>query len=97
MRAADGAILIVALSVAWSLYRANRNIAKFNLLDLIMENERVSKMACIAMGAFIVLSWIMVRLAIDGKMTEGYMGLYGALCFTPICAKLFSPPKEALP
>ena len=94
MRAADGAMLIVALSIAWSLYRANRDIENFNLLDLVMVHGRVSRLACIALGAFVVMSWIMVRLAMDGKMTEGYLGLYGGLCFTPICAMLFSPSKE---
>ena len=90
MRALDGALLIVALMIAWSLYRAHRNMAEFNFFDLIMENGKVSRLACIALGSFTVTSWIMIKLALDGKMTEGYLGLYGGLCFTPIVAKLFS-------
>ena len=62
-----------------------------NVFDIIMENGKVSKLACIAMGAFFVLCWIMIRLTLDGKMTEGYVGMFGGLCFTPIVAKLFSP------
>lgn len=94
MRSADGAMLIVALVIAWSLYRANRDIANFNLLDLIMENGRVSKIACVFLGSFATFSWVMVRLTIDGKMTEGYIGLYGATWVAPILAKLYAPSKQ---
>ena len=103
MRAADGALLIVALVVAWSFYRAHRNAAlTFNLFDLIMENGRVSKLACVFLGSFGVTSWIMVRLTLDGKMTEGYLTAFGALWIIPITAKLFSPaplrdPEATLP
>ncbi len=92
MRATDGALLIVALAIAWSMYRAHRNAAfTFNLFDLIMDNGRVSRLACVFIGSFLVTSWIMVRLTIDGKMTEGYMAAFGALWIVPITAKLFSP------
>jgi len=92
MRATDAALMIVALCVAWSFYRAHRNAAfTFNLFDLIMDNGRVSRLACVFLGSFLVTSWIMVRLTLDGKMTEGYMTAFGALWIIPITAKLFSP------
>lgn len=92
MRATDAALLIVALCIAWSFYRAHRNAAfTFNLFDLIMDNGRVSRLACVFLGSFMVTSWIMVRLTLDGKMTEGYMAAFGALWIVPITAKLFSP------
>lgn len=103
MRATDAALLIVALVIAWSLYRAHRvQDNTFNLLDLIMENGRVSKLACVFLGSFGVTSWLMVRLTLDGKMTEGYLTAYGALWIIPITAKLFSPaplrdPDATLP
>lgn len=104
MRATDGALLIVALVVAWSFYRAHRDarMTSFNLFDLIMENGRVSKLACVFLGSFGVTSWLMVRLTLDGKMTEGYLTAYGALWIIPITAKLFSPaplrdPDATLP
>lgn len=94
----DAALLIFALLVAWSFYRAQRNQAfSFDLFDLVMENGRVSKLAVAFMTGLVVLSWIMIRLTISGKMTEGYVGLYGSIIIAPTIAKLFSsndPSKE---
>ena len=57
MRAADAAILIVALVIAWSFYRAHTNSTlSFNLFDLLMENGRLSRLACVFMGSFGVSS-----------------------------------------
>lgn len=96
MRAADAAILIVALVVTWSFYRAHRNTRfKFNVFDLIMEHDKLSRLACVFMGSFAVSSWVVVRATIDGKMTEGLFAAYGAIWCAPIIAKLISnPPKE---
>ena len=92
MRATDASLLIVALVIAWSLYRAHLMPGNaFSLLDLVMENGRVSKLACVFLGSFAVTSWLMVRLTLDGKMTEGYLAAYGALWIVPITAKLFAP------
>lgn len=94
MRATDAALLIVALVIAWSFYRAHRShegaFAEFNLLDLILENGRVSRLACVFLACFGILSWIMVRLTTENKMTEGYFMGYAGACFAPIIAKLFS-------
>lgn len=62
----------------------------FNLFDLIMENGRLSKISCLVMGAFTVHTWIMVRLTFDGKMTEGYLTIYGATWVAPMLARMFS-------
>ena len=95
MRATDAALLIVALCIAWSFYRAHKMdkgaFANFNLLDLILEHGRVSRLACVFMGSFMVSSWIMVRMTIDGKMNELIFAGYGAMWVSPIVAKLFSP------
>lgn len=99
MRAADAALLIVALAIGWSMYRAHKSgdaaFVHFNLMDLIMENGRVSKLACVFMGSFGVTSWIMVRLTLDGKMTEMLFSAYAAAWIAPIVAKLFSPSPPA--
>jgi len=98
MRAADAALLIIALVIAWSLYRAHRSnngyFSQFNLLDLLLENGRVSKLACVFMGSFAVSSWIMVRMTFDGKMTEGLFMAYGGVWVAPVIARLFSPPTQ---
>ena len=66
----------------------------FDLFDLITENGRVSKLAFAFMLTLGVTSWIMIRLTLDGKMTEGYLGGYGALWIAPIIAKLFNTPTS---
>ena len=91
MRAIDGALMIVSLAIAWSLYRANRDENNFNLMDILMEGGRVSRLACVFMGSFVVSSWIMVRMTSEGKMTEGLFMAYGTVWVAPIIAKLFSP------
>jgi len=97
VRATDAALLILALVIVWSFYRAHKSndamFAQFNLLDLIMDNNRVSRLACVFLACFGILSWIMVRLTISGKMTEGYFMGYAGACFAPIIAKLFSRPS----
>ncbi len=91
MRAPDAAILIVALVIAWSFYKAHIDHAfTFNLFDLVMENGRLSKVSCLVMGAFVVHTWIMVRLTFDMKMTEGYLTIYGATWVAPMLARMFS-------
>lgn len=98
LRAIDIAIFVVLLLIGWSFYRAHNNqqFDNFNFFDLIMENGRVSRLACAFLGSWLVTSWIMVRLAIDVKMTEGYLTVYGGMWVAPIIAKLFSgnPPKQ---
>jgi len=94
VRASDAALLIIALVVAWSLYRAQRDeTIQFNLLDLLVENGRVSKLACVFMGSFFVTSWVIIRVALDGKMTETLFAAYAAAWIIPVTAKLFSGPS----
>lgn len=92
MRGMDAALLVVALAIFWSMYRAHRNAAfTFNVFDILMDNGRVSRLACVFMGSFLVSSWVMVRMTFDGKMTEGLFMAYGTVWVAPIIAKLFSP------
>ena len=96
LRSTDALLLIFGLLIAWSFYRAQRDPAvSFNLFDLVMENGKVSKLAVAFMTGLVVLSWIMIRLTVTGKMTEGYVGLYGGIIIAPVIAKLFSSsPSE---
>lgn len=100
MRAADAAILILTLVISWTFYRAHRKADfAFNLFDLVMENGKLSRMACVFMGAFAVASWIVIRLTVDGKMTGEIFAAYGGIYVAPIIAKLFSsnPPAKETP
>ncbi len=99
MRATDAALLIVALVIAWSFYRAHRSndgtFANFNLLDLIMENGRVSRLACAFLATLLVTSWVIVRLTIESKLTEGYFIGYGGMWVAPIIARMFGTPAAS--
>ena len=62
----------------------------FDLRDLLMENGRVSKAACVMMGAFAVTTWQFVYYTLNGKLTEGYLGIYVAAWIAPVVARLIS-------
>ena len=92
MRSTDAALLIVSLVILWSFYRAQRDPEfHFDLFDLLMENGKVSRLAFAFMCTLGVTSFLMIRLTIDQRMTEGYFGLYSAAWIAPIIAKLFAP------
>ncbi len=96
MRMADASLAIILLLVTWSFYLAQKDpTVSFNLFDLVMENGRVSKLAAAFVVGVMALTWIMIRLTVDGKMTEGYVGLYGTIVIAPVIAKLFSPAPPA--
>lgn len=60
------------------------------MLDLMMENGRVSKVSSVVMGAFCLHSWIMLDLELHSKMTEGYLTIYGATWVAPLLLKLYN-------
>jgi len=89
--ATDAALLVVILLAAWSFYRAQRDPHfDFNAFDIIMEHGRVSRIACVFMAAFFVHSWIMIKLTFDGKMSEGYLTIYGATWVAPILSVILA-------
>lgn len=97
MKATDAALLIVAMVIAWSFIRAHRDKTNtFNLLDLLMEGGRLSRIACAFMATLVVTSWVIVKLTIEGKLTEGLFGAYVAAWVAPIVAKLFTPPSSTI-
>ena len=89
----DVLAIAVLLVVAISFVVMHRSAAKFNIFDLVMENARVSRLAVIVIAAFVVYSWVILRLTVEGKMTEGYLTMYGVTWIAPTIAKLFSPEK----
>jgi hypothetical protein len=96
MKLADAAMLVASLVLIWNFYRAQKNpMFSFDLFDLVMENGRLSKTSVAFVSTLFVTSWIMVRLTLDGKLTEGYFAAYAAAWIAPLVAKLFSPPPPA--
>lgn len=101
MRVTDAMLAVCLLIIGLSFYRAHRDPTfKFNAFDLIMENDRVSRKAVLVMGAFAASTWIVIRLTLDGKLTEGYFGAYMAAWVAPMIAGMFAtnmpPPPPAV-
>ena len=87
---AAGAVLL--LIAAWSVYRANKSEGNtFNLVDVLMENGRVSRLACVFMGSWAAMTYVFVGAYATGKMTEGLFTAYGAVTIAPLIAKMFAP------
>lgn len=96
MTISTATFMIAVLGIMWSIYRLHLNpVVNFNMLDLLMENGRVSKVSCLVMGAFFVTSWIMVDLESKARMTEGYLGLYAGAWVAPLIARLMNQPVDA--
>lgn len=93
------ALALTVVLIAISLYRTNRDNPRFNLIDLLMENGRVSKVSCLVMGSFFLHSWIMAYLTVHDKMSEGYLTIYGATWAAPLIVRLLNPTpsKDAAP
>lgn len=94
------AVLVVVILA--SFYYAHRSrMTGFNAFDLVMENGRASKTGVICMGAFFITTWIMLHLTLNGRMTEGYLTIYGGLWVAPILARIFKgnekPDEKAGP
>lgn len=83
------AMIVSGISVSFWRYQkdpANR----FNFLDLLMENGRLSRIALAFDAVLVVTSWIVLKLVVDGKMTEGYLAIYGGFWIAPVLAKMFA-------
>jgi len=79
----------VTLLILWTLERRNKSAASaFSFDDLLTENGKTSKAACVMMGAFAFSTWCMVYLVVNDKMTEAYFGLYLGVWATPAVAKI---------
>jgi hypothetical protein len=95
------AVLLVLLIVR-TLKRWNADPGNpIAIRDLLMENGKLSKGACVMMGAFAVTTWFILYYSLQGKMSEGYLGLYLAAWVTPVVARLIvnaptTPPAAAV-
>ena len=90
----DVMAVLLGLFVVWLVIAVNRLNARtdnsFQVLDLFMENGRISKAAVVMMGAFGLTTWMMVNLTLQGKLTEGYLGIYVAAWITPVVVRLIT-------
>lgn len=85
-------LMVVGLALALALYiRHKSGCSKLCLDDLLMgEDGRMSKAAFLMMGAFAMTTWLMIYLALTGKMSEGYLTIYGGLWIGPTVVRLIT-------
>lgn len=84
--------------VAWSLHRAHKDPKNsINVVDLVLENGRISRIGFAFMTTLIFSLWFMIELETKGRMTEGYFTIFCTAWIAPIVAKLFSPNGAAKP
>jgi hypothetical protein len=88
------AVLFCAtLVILWTLERRSRsNASAFRFDDLLTEDGKTSKAACVMFGAFALSTWILIFLTINEKITEGYFGAYLAAWVGPAVAKIIKGP-----
>lgn len=90
------ALVCIALLVLLTLWRAHaRADIDFNLLDLLMENGRVSKIAVAFMLVLGVSTWVIIKLTIDGRLTEGYLTIYTGAWIVPLVTKVVANKNTA--
>lgn len=88
--------LLLALAIMVSLRRMHNDATStFDLRDLLMENNRVSKAAAVMLGSFAATTWFFVYYALTGRMTEGYFALYTAAWIAPVVARLIKSNGSA--
>ncbi len=86
----SGFLLTFLAVLGISFYRLQKDATNdFNLFDILMERGRVSRIAVAFMTTLVITSWIMIKLTVDGKMTEGFLMSYGGMWVAPIIAKMF--------
>lgn len=81
---------LVILYIAVSLVRRSRlSTSQINLEDLLLgEDGKISKVAAVMMGAYAMTTWLMIYLALNSKMTEGYLAIYVGAWIAPTVTKM---------
>lgn len=88
------ALIVVALG--WGLMRRNKLVSSaIDLDDLLLgEDGKLSKAAAVMMGAFVLTSWIMIKLTLTDKLTEGYfMAFLGAWVAPTVTRLIVNRPQ----
>lgn len=94
----DWMLTVLAVGVGFvliSFWRAQKRAdIQFDLLDLLIENGRVSKIAVSYNLTFLITAWVIIHQEIKGTLTEGMFGLYGGMWVLPLVAKFVFNKNE---
>lgn len=84
------ALVLIIASICFMLVRRDRSAtSRINLEDLLLGDDgKLSKAAAVMMGAFAMTTWLMVYLALNAKMTEGYLAIYVGAWIAPTVTRL---------
>lgn len=81
------------LAILWSLERKSKDRkSHFSFDDLLTEDGKTSKAACLMFGSFAVATWLLVFLTVNGKITEGYFTAYLGFYVAPAVARILKGP-----
>jgi hypothetical protein len=83
-------LVLVILLISLALVKRDRStVSRINLEDLLIgDDSKLSKAAAVMMGAFAMTTWLMVYLALNAKMTEGYLAIYVGAWIAPTVTRL---------
>lgn len=82
-------LVLGATGIGVSFWRAHRRPdVQFNLLDLLLENGRVSKISFAFMLVLGVSTWVVVDLQVKGRLTDGTFGLWLGAWVAPLVARV---------
>lgn len=83
------------LAILWSLERKSKShTSHFNFDDLLTEDGKTSKAACVMFGSFAVTTWVLVYLTINAKLTELIFGAYLTAWVAPVVTKIIAARKD---
>jgi hypothetical protein len=82
------------LFIVLSFWKAHRTPGfNFNAFDLVMEGGKVDTEKTAFMIVLAMTTWLMIDIELKGKMTEGYLIIYGGLWVGPLVAKVIFKAK----
>lgn len=92
MHAILAAGALIVLLTFWRAHKS-KNI-DFDLLDLLKQNGRASKVAVIIMGAFCVSTWTVINREVHGTLTSDFFGLYLTAWVAPLITLIATSNAE---
>jgi hypothetical protein len=97
----DGTVFVLGCAVCaliiiiWRFQKAEDNT--FNIIDLVMENGKASKIGCAWVGSFLATTWVILHLTLRGSLTEGYFQAYLVAWVAPLVAYVIWGKKPTFP
>lgn len=91
-------LALIVLALVKSILKRDRSMtSRISLEDLLLGDDgKISKAASVMLGSFACTTWMMVYLAMNDKMTEGYFAAYLAAWVIPTVTKLIKGPMPSM-